>query len=85
MPVLDVMVVGEKRNIRTFALLDTGAGVTIFGTQHADALGIDWKKCPDIDLQGCRRAFQGVCRRREVGYPSGKLRLASEDCFLSRH
>ena len=42
----------SKKRLRTFALLDTGAGVTIFGTQHAEDLGIDWRDCPDIDVIG---------------------------------
>ncbi len=52
------MVVSGSKRIRTFALLDTGAGVTIFGTQHADALGIDWRECPEIDILG----LGGECR-----------------------
>jgi len=36
----------------TPALLDTGASVTLFGTQWAEALGIDWQNCPTVKFIG---------------------------------
>ena len=45
----------------TPALLDTGAAITLFGTQWADALGIDWKSCPTMK-------FFGIGNLNNTGY-----------------
>ena len=53
-----MLIAGAKR-FRTFALLDTGAGTCIFGTKVADALEIDWKGCPGIEIAGFGGDFKG--------------------------
>ena len=59
MPVLDILLVAGRESIGTIALLDTGAGLCLFGTEHAEALGIDWKICPETPLRGIGGAAKG--------------------------
>jgi hypothetical protein len=71
LPILDVMVISKsRRRLRTFALLDTGAGVTIFGTQHAEDLGIEWKECPTIDVIGLGGDSTGYAEEVKLVIPA---------------
>jgi aspartyl protease len=52
LPVVELLVVHGQRRCRVMALLDSGAGMCLFGTAYADALGIDWQKCPTQTIHG---------------------------------
>ena len=58
-PIMLKMPQSQKRPFRTVALLDTGAGVCIFGSTIADALDINWRSCPDIEIAGFGGNFKG--------------------------
>lgn len=49
-----VKVVFQYKNVRvpTYGLIDSGASLTYVPTGIADALGIDWKACPECPVIG---------------------------------
>lgn len=51
-PVLDVILVSGGGRFHTVGLLDTGASITLFSTQAAEALGIDWRSSPQVPICG---------------------------------
>ena len=52
LPLLDILVISGKLQRRIVALLDSGAGMNLFSTQHADLLGIDWRSGPEMEIVG---------------------------------
>lgn len=54
MPVLQVALLEPTKGliIRAVAQLDTGADFVFFGTQYADAIGVDWKRAPRLTFGG---------------------------------
>ena len=72
LPVLDVLLISGEKRIGTIALLDTGAGVTLFGTEHAEALGIDWQNCPDMDIRGVGGAARGYAADVKLVIPAAR-------------
>jgi len=69
-PRLDIIVVSQVTRIHLFPLLDTGAGVTFFGTEDAEALGIDWRNCPTIDIAGMGGMFKGYAADVKLVIPA---------------
>ena len=52
LPLLDIIVIAGSQRRRTVALLDSGAGMNLFSTHHAELLGIDWKSGPEMEIVG---------------------------------
>lgn len=72
LPALNVLLVSGKKSIGTIALLDTGAGVCLFGTEHAEALGIDWRNCPSMEIRGVGGEATGYAADVKLVIPAAK-------------
>jgi len=61
LPVVNLGIIHGKEGRRTYAMLDTGAEYSFFGTQIADLLGIDWRSAPEVP-------FDGIGSHKNPGY-----------------
>ena len=52
MPLLEVVLVNKPKQLRAVALLDSGSAYTIFSSQFADGLGINWRAAPTAPVFG---------------------------------
>lgn len=51
-PVVRLGIQNGKKQVRSFALLDSGADTNFAHTALADALGIDWRSAPESSFAG---------------------------------
>jgi len=69
------------KEFNTNALLDTGAGITLFGTNWADALGIDWRSCPTIPFIGIGAKNIGHVAKLNLRLPSVQYTWTADVAF----
>ena len=65
-PVIELFVSNENRTARIFALIDSGATVSIFGEDVAEQLGVIIEKGKEIYLGGVGGRIKGYTHKLEV-------------------
>jgi hypothetical protein len=95
LPLIEIGLLSSKgKGLRTWALLDSGAGINLFPLALAGALGLDWENAPTCPVAGITGATAArvlpvellLCDARhawiaDVGFMGGPLPIA----LLGRH